>query len=157
MGCADLLGDPSEFVEVGLEKVFLDLGVLGRAGGGEDFGDAFEAVFEAVLGLDDDFAHEVEDGLVAAVVLVEDDDGGVAVFLMEGEDVFDVGALEFEDGLVVVADGEDVWAAFVDFGVEDGVEEFELDAGGVLEFVDEEVLVFFLEVVAQFGVLFGGV
>lgn len=133
----------------------MDLAAVGL-GGAEVFGDIFEAGFEAVAGLEDDFARVVEDRLGGAVVLVEDDDYRFAVFFVEGEDVVEVGPLEFVDGLVVIADGEDVGATFVDAAVEDLVEEAELHGGGVLEFVDEEVLVFFLEVEAEGGIFLEG-
>ena len=70
-------------------------------------GDKF-LVGEAVVGLINNFAREVEDFLGATVVLDERHDVSVVVSLIIRE-VGGVGTLEFVNSLVVIAHGHNHW------------------------------------------------
>ena len=81
--------------------------------GGELFGQIRDGVFQAVATLSDDAAGGGEDFLCRTIVVGQDDDGWVMIVLTEALDIADIGALEAEYGLVVVADCHDVWFRLV--------------------------------------------
>ena len=77
------------------------------------FGQVGDGVFQAVAALGDDAAGGGEDLLCRTVVVGQDDDSWVMIVLTEALDIADIGALETEDGLVVVAHCHDVWLRLV--------------------------------------------
>ena len=79
----------------------------------ELFGQIRDGVFQAVATLGDDAAGGGEDLLCRTVVVGQDDDGWVVIMLAEALDIADIGTLEAEDGLVVVAHCHDVWLRLV--------------------------------------------
>ena len=96
----------------------------------------------------DDRVGGVEDGLRAAVVLVEHDGGDLGERLLELQDVAEVGAAEPVDRLVRVADDGDVVVA-----AGEQQDDLVLRLVGVLVLVDEDVLEALAVVVEHVGVV----
>ena len=92
----DLLGDEPRLVVLVVGDVADDAGAVAGVGP--------QLLGLAALVVADHGVGGVEDGLGGAVVLLEQDRGGVGEVLLEVEDVADVGAAEGVDGLVGVAD-----------------------------------------------------
>ena len=88
----------------------------------------------AALVVLDDGVGGVQDVLGGAVVLLQPDDPGALVLLLEGEDIFDGCSAEPVNGLVVVAHHADV----LPLPRQGGRQEV-LEVVGVLVFVDEDV------------------
>ena len=83
----------------------------------------------------DDRIGRLQDGLSAAVVLLQLDDTGAGELLGEVEDVADLGGAERIDGLGIVADdGEPLAAGTEQF------EDFRLQPVGVLVLIDQDVI-----------------
>ena len=96
----------------------------------------------------DDGIGRVEDGLGRAVVLLEPDDLGFWVLLLEAQNILDSGPPEAVDGLVVVAHHADV---LILLGQQ--LDQHILGVVGVLILVHHDVAEFVLVVVQHVGVL----
>ena len=97
----------------------------------------------------DDGVGRVQDVLGGAVVLLQPDDPGALVLLLEGEDILDGGAAEAVDGLVVVAHHADVLRSLP--ARVDGQQV--LQVVGVLVLVDQHVAELVLVIVPHLLVL----
>ena len=103
----------------------------------------------------DELAGSPEDGGRGAVIVCEYAYGQVIlVALVKVNEVFESRALEFVNGLVVVAYDEDVGDIPV---VDELEEELVLGAVGVLVFIYEKVQVFFLLQQEEVGMFFEGI
>lgn len=96
--------------------------------------DGVKRLFVALLGFRNDGVSDVEDGLRAAVVIFEGDDGCAGELLWEIEDVADGGGAEGVDRLGIVANDGDAGAVGTQV-----LENRGLEAVGVLVFVDKDV------------------
>ncbi len=90
----------SGFILLGQRAVDLDLTSL-RVLGPQDLSFSLGIVFNHRI-------CRIQDGLGAAVVLLQPDDHGISVLVFKVEDVFDGGSSEFIDTLVIIADHTDV-------------------------------------------------
>ncbi len=89
----------------------------------------------------------------AAVVLCQRDNGRVSIMIAEFMNIVDIGALETINRLVVVAHCHHVWL----FTAGDIEQQAELRQVGILEFIDQHIMVLFLQVRPEIGARFDGV
>ncbi len=149
----DVVGGDLEFLDQIVDvadDLFGFLGLVGEGGETDRVGCAAvgdEAFVVATSIVAYEGIGEVEDLIGAAVVFLEADDFGAGKDVLEIEDVFDFGTAPAIDGLVIVADD-----AEISVGADEGFDEGELEAVGVLVFVDLDEVEALLLAVEYFGV-----
>lgn len=149
----DVVGGDLEFLNEVVnvaDDLFGLLLIIGEGGeadgvGGDFVGDEFLVMASAIVA--DEGVGEVEDLVGAAVVVFQTNDLGAGENVLEVEDVFQLCSAPAVDGLVVVADDAEIFV-----GADEGFDEGELEAVGVLVLVDLDEVEAFLLSVENFGV-----